>query len=161
MGQMTLLQTNGLNVSSISSEVARLRHVYIFRQPTQLRSVTSRLFWQIQPMVSSTLIIIINIFLSLSFWLSFWLSLSGQFYVMGNPSDVLGSVGQRQSNKADKMGNRRATHNEVERRRRQAQYFPKLVLYTRTVHSWPSPKLAFLLWTWTWALHHLNKFGHI
>ena len=64
---------------------------------------------------------------------------------MGNPSDVLGSVGQRQSNKADKMGNRRATHNEVERRRRQAQYFPKLVLYTCTLHSWPSPKLAFLL----------------
>jgi len=60
--------------------------------------------------------------------------INGQFYVIGNPSDVLGNVGQRTiaprtgpfamdqisslSNKEDKMGTRRATHNEVERRRR-------------------------------------------
>ena len=50
---------------------------------------------------------------------------------MGNPSDVLGSVGQRQSNKADKMGNRRATHNEVERRRR---YICSIFSQTGSVH---------------------------
>jgi len=60
--------------------------------------------------------------------------INGQFYVIGNPSDVLGNVGQRtiaprtgpfavdqissQGNKEDKIGTRRATHNEVERRRR-------------------------------------------
>merc|ERR1719410_2790658 len=60
--------------------------------------------------------------------------INGQFYVIGNPSDVLGNVGQRtiaprtgpfavdqissQNNKEDKIGTRRATHNEVERRRR-------------------------------------------
>jgi len=60
--------------------------------------------------------------------------INGQFYVIGNPSDVLGGVGQRtiapragpfavdpisaQNNKEDKIGTRRATHNEVERRRR-------------------------------------------
>jgi len=60
--------------------------------------------------------------------------LNGQFYVIGNPSDVLGGMGQRtiapragpfalepssvQSPKEDRQGTRRATHNEVERRRR-------------------------------------------
>jgi len=60
--------------------------------------------------------------------------LNGQFYVIGNPSDVLGGVGQRtiapragpfaletgtvQNHKEDRQGTRRATHNEVERRRR-------------------------------------------
>lgn len=58
--------------------------------------------------------------------------LNGQFYVIGSPSDVLGTVGQRtlaprtftiegtqgSSAKEDRQGNRRATHNEVERRRR-------------------------------------------
>lgn len=60
--------------------------------------------------------------------------INGQFYVIGNPSDVLGGVGQRSiaprtgpfvadtlashSIKEDKLGTRRATHNEVERRRR-------------------------------------------
>jgi upstream stimulatory factor len=56
--------------------------------------------------------------------------LNGQFYVIGSPSDVLGAVGQRQiaprtymeqpasSAKEERQGNRRATHNEVERRRR-------------------------------------------
>jgi len=59
--------------------------------------------------------------------------INGQFYVIGNPSDVLGSVGQRTiaprtgpfsmdpmaaGSKEDKLGTRRATHNEVERRRR-------------------------------------------
>lgn len=60
--------------------------------------------------------------------------LNGQFYVIGNPSDVLGGMGQRtiapragpftleqnsgQSTKEDRQGTRRATHNEVERRRR-------------------------------------------
>jgi len=60
--------------------------------------------------------------------------LNGQFYVIGNPSDVLGGVGQRtiapragpfalesnssQNQKEDRQGTRRATHNEVERRRR-------------------------------------------
>merc|ERR1719264_76856 len=59
--------------------------------------------------------------------------INGQFYVIGNPSDVLGNVGQRTiaprtgpfavdssllHNKEDKLGTRRATHNEVERRRR-------------------------------------------
>ena len=59
--------------------------------------------------------------------------INGQFYVIGNPSDVLGGAGQRTiaprtgpytldsgllHNKEDKLGTRRATHNEVERRRR-------------------------------------------
>jgi len=63
--------------------------------------------------------------------------LNGQFYVIGSPTDVLGaSVGQRtiapraftvegsssapspQNVKVERQGNRRATHNEVERRRR-------------------------------------------
>jgi len=60
--------------------------------------------------------------------------LNGQFYVIGNPSDVLGGMGQRtiapragpfalepssvQNPKEDRQGTRRATHNEVERRRR-------------------------------------------
>jgi len=60
--------------------------------------------------------------------------LNGQFYVIGNPSDVLGGMGQRtiaprtgpfalesnssQNQKEDRQGTRRATHNEVERRRR-------------------------------------------
>jgi len=60
--------------------------------------------------------------------------LNGQFYVIGNPSDVLGGLGQRsiaprtgpfalesnssQNSKEDRQGTRRATHNEVERRRR-------------------------------------------
>lgn len=60
--------------------------------------------------------------------------LNGQFYVIGNPSDVLGGMGQRtiaprtgpfalesnssQTQKEDRQGTRRATHNEVERRRR-------------------------------------------
>lgn len=60
--------------------------------------------------------------------------LNGQFYVIGNPSDVLGGMGQRtiapragpftleqnpgQNTKEDRQGTRRATHNEVERRRR-------------------------------------------
>jgi len=61
--------------------------------------------------------------------------INGQFYVIGNPSDVLGgTVGQRTiaprtgsftadpisltHHKEDKLGTRRATHNEVERRRR-------------------------------------------
>jgi len=59
--------------------------------------------------------------------------LNGQFYVIGSPTDVLGSVGQRSiaprtfalegaaptlPSKEEKQGNRRATHNEVERRRR-------------------------------------------
>jgi len=60
--------------------------------------------------------------------------LNGQFYVIGNPSDVLGGMGQRtiapragpfalepssvQTPKEDRQGTRRATHNEVERRRR-------------------------------------------
>merc|ERR1719430_998942 len=60
--------------------------------------------------------------------------LNGQFYVIGNPSDVLGGLGQRtiapragpfaleqnsvQTPKEDRQGTRRATHNEVERRRR-------------------------------------------
>eukprot|EP00092_Neocalanus_flemingeri_P011114 GFUD01011968.1.p1 GENE.GFUD01011968.1~~GFUD01011968.1.p1 ORF type:complete len:253 (-),score=63.54 GFUD01011968.1:407-1165(-) len=60
--------------------------------------------------------------------------LNGQFYVIGNPSDVLGGMGQRtiapragpfalepssvQNPKEDRHGTRRATHNEVERRRR-------------------------------------------
>lgn len=66
--------------------------------------------------------------------------LNGQFYVIGNPTDLLGNVGQRTiaprtaaytletsttiqtggsgGGKDDKQGTRRATHNEVERRRR-------------------------------------------
>lgn len=60
--------------------------------------------------------------------------LNGQFYVIGNPSDVLGGVSQRtiapragtvpvepntgHTHKEDRQGRRRATHNEVERRRR-------------------------------------------
>jgi len=60
--------------------------------------------------------------------------LNGQFYVIGNPSDLLGGAGQRtiaprtgpfalesnssQHPKEDRQGTRRATHNEVERRRR-------------------------------------------
>jgi len=60
--------------------------------------------------------------------------INGQFYVIGNPSDVLGGMGQRtiapragpfaleqtstQAPKEDRQGTRRATHNEVERRRR-------------------------------------------
>jgi len=60
--------------------------------------------------------------------------INGQFYVIGNPSDVLGGMGQRsiapragpfalepssaQTSKEDRQGTRRATHNEVERRRR-------------------------------------------
>jgi len=59
--------------------------------------------------------------------------LNGQFYVIGNPSDVLGGVGQRSiapragpftleagatSNSREERQGRRATHNEVERRRR-------------------------------------------
>jgi len=61
--------------------------------------------------------------------------LNGQFYyVIGNPSDVLGGVGQRniaprvgpfslepssvQTIKEDRQGTRKATHSEVERRRR-------------------------------------------
>lgn len=59
--------------------------------------------------------------------------LNGQFYVIGNPSDVLGGVGQRSiapragpftleagnagGGREERQG-RRATHNEVERRRR-------------------------------------------
>ena len=78
----------------------------------------------------------------LSHLIKVWLSLlqavlaspiNGQFYVIGNPSDVLGGAGQRTiaprtgpytldssllHNKEDKLGTRRATHNEVERRRR-------------------------------------------
>lgn len=69
--------------------------------------------------------------------------LNGQFYVIGSPTEVLGPVGQRNiaprtfslessgsggsgivsnhsasTSKEEKQGNRRATHNEVERRRR-------------------------------------------
>jgi len=60
--------------------------------------------------------------------------INGQFYVIGNPSDVFGGGGQRNiaprsgpfaldsvtspNSKEDKLGTRRATHNEVERRRR-------------------------------------------
>jgi len=59
--------------------------------------------------------------------------LNGQFYVIGNPSEVLGGSGQRtiapraqpftldsqpNNHKEDRQGTRRATHNEVERRRR-------------------------------------------
>lgn len=63
--------------------------------------------------------------------------INGQFYVIGNPSDVFGGAGQRNiaprtgpfsmdtvsslsspNSKEDKLGTRRATHNEVERRRR-------------------------------------------
>jgi len=58
--------------------------------------------------------------------------LNGQFYVIGSPQEVLGQVGQRSiaprtysldnnpqiASKEERQGNRRATHNEVERRRR-------------------------------------------